>query len=206
MSINNIFNICKDNLVLKSALSYVIKNNTGNSNPYHNFEHISNVFLFCKEGAEYHNLPESETLDLLVAALFHDFNHSGGKFDDDTNIYNAKMALDAWYNESDTSVNIDNIKSYIDITRFPYNVESSMLNLPQQILRDADMGSIFTDNWFQTIMLGLSSEINQDISDFLEAQINFMKNMKPNSEWFKNEKFNLLKNKIEDLMLYAEFI
>lgn len=203
---NEVFKICKENPVLKSALSYVILNNTGNTNPYHSFEHLSNVFLYCKEGAEYHELPEKETLHLLLAALFHDFNHSGGELKDNANIANAKMGVSEWYKNSDVALDVEYINSLIDITEFPYTIQSNALNLPQQILRDADMGSIFTDNWFQTIMLGLSAETKTGLEAFLEQQKNFMSNLKGNTPWFQKTKLPMLQEKLEDLNLYAEFI
>ena len=153
---NQIFKICKDEPILKSALSYLIANNMGNTNPYHSFEHIANVFLNCVEAVEYHSIPEKEKINLLVAALFHDFNHSGGKYADNVNIENSLLGVQAWIKDrNDGDLEYEQIKSLIEITEFPYKVESNTLNLTQQILRDADMGSVFTDNWFQTIMLGL---------------------------------------------------
>lgn len=203
---NKIFEICKDIPVLKSALSYIINNNTGNVNPYHSFEHISNVFLFSLEGSEYHSVPEKEKINLLIAALFHDFNHSGGKFKDNINIDNAKLGVEAWAKENDDSIiDLEQIFSLINITEFPYTVDSNSLNLQQQILRDSDMGSVFTDNWFQTIMLGLSSEANIEYKDFLEQQKNFMSNMKANSPWFHETKIPLLQSKLDDLNTFMEY-
>lgn len=204
---NEVFKICQSDQVLKSALAYLIQNNTGNSNPYHCFEHSINVFLNCVEAAEYHELPEKERLNLLIAALFHDINHSAGKFKDSINIQNAKMAVQEWSDkQTDPRIDLEQIYSFIDITEFPYQTDANSLNLMQQILRDADMGSIFTSNWFQTIMLGLSSEAKTDLNTFVEQQKNFMKNLKPNTEWFKEKKMPLLEEKLADLDLYAEYI
>jgi len=204
---NKLFHICKEDSALKSAVSYIIAHNTGNTNPYHSFEHAANVFLHCVEGIEYHDVPEKEATNLLLSALFHDFNHSGGEFKDDTNISNAKMGVEEWAkDENDNRIDVDMINSFIEITEFPYKVESNSLNLPQQILRDSDMGSIFTDNWFQTIMLGLSEETGVGYEAFIEQQKNFMENMKPNTAWFQKTKMPLLQEKIDDLNMYAQFI
>lgn len=204
---NQLFHICKDDPILKSAVSYIIANNTGNTNPYHSFEHGANVFLHCVEAIEYHELPEKEAKNLLIAALFHDFNHSAGEMTDDVNISNAKMGVEEWAKEeTDGIIDVDLIYSMIDATQFPYQVDSNALNLPQQILRDADMGSIFTDNWFQTIMLGLSGEAGTGFEAFIEQQKNFMTNMKANTEWFRKTKMPMLQEKLDDLNMYAEFI
>ena len=204
---NEIFHICKEDPILKSALSYLIVNNMGNINPYHSFEHAANVFLSCVEAAEYHSIPEKEKLNLLVAAIFHDFNHSAGKMPDNVNIENALLGVQEWMKDRDDGlIDYEQIKSLIEITEFPYVIESNSLNLPQQILRDADMGSIFTDNWFQTIMLGLSGEIKIGLEAFIEQQKNFMSNMKPNTPWFLKTRMPMLQEKLDDLNLYAEFI
>lgn len=204
---NEIFEICKEDATLKSALSYVIMNNNGNVNPYHNFEHTTNVFLYCYEGSEYHSVPKKERLNLLISALFHDFNHSGGKMKDSININNAKLGVESWSKEhSDSNIDLEQIYALIEITEFPYNVSSNSLNLQQQILRDSDMGSIFTDNWFQTIMLGLSSESNTELTDFIDQQLNFMSNMKANTLWFKETKIDKIQDKIEQLNIFKEFI
>ena len=56
--------------------------------PYHNFRHMLHVMWLCHEACKFYRneLSRRQMRDLLIAALFHDFNHSGMLGDDDLNI------------------------------------------------------------------------------------------------------------------------
>ena len=67
----------------------LLKNNKGNHNPYHNSFHCLSVARACWEGSQAENLKEEDTRVLLIAAIYHDIHHSGGKSEDNVNIRNA---------------------------------------------------------------------------------------------------------------------
>jgi hypothetical protein len=46
---------------------------------YHNYQHLISVALICHDAAEYHKLTQRDTTLLMLAALYHDFGHSGKK-------------------------------------------------------------------------------------------------------------------------------
>lgn len=132
-----------DRLNLEPFLEFLHSFNASNTLPYHNYYHATCVFLNCYEGAWLTKLEDEETRGLCAGALFHDFNHSGGKLDDAENI---KRALDGLMNAqiyaesnllglSPTSLAI--AKSAIAITKDPF--EGGAKTFPEQIIMDADL-------------------------------------------------------------------
>ena len=69
--------------------------------PYHNIRHTLGVMYHIISIYEYSHtnsdcgfvLEDEDLYILLTSALFHDYNHSGGRFNDDANVYNAKNGL-----------------------------------------------------------------------------------------------------------------
>lgn len=64
---------------VKDIILFHFRNNKGLNLPYHNFYHGLVVTSSCIEAADFYNLEWKDVEKLMVAALFHDFNHSGGK-------------------------------------------------------------------------------------------------------------------------------
>jgi hypothetical protein len=162
--------------IFKNAYNYVLENNEGNKNPYHNNKHMLDVFknsmmLFDIYRKEY-GFKYRDRIEIGLAALFHDFNHSGGKLKDHENIDRAIVGLEYFLsNEYEPGVDIDNITSIIEATEFPHK-NINLTNL-QKIIRDADMLSSITDNWFEQ-MVALSSEFKKSLTNFIPIQINFV--------------------------------
>jgi hypothetical protein len=73
---------------------YFKKHNLSNSLPYHNEYHTECMVLNCLEGAYYEGVTGSQLRSLLVAALFHDFNHTGGEMEDGYNIHLTVKGLE----------------------------------------------------------------------------------------------------------------
>ena len=69
---------------LKSALSYILKNNKSIDLPYHNLQHTLCMLNRLDEYRSFAPIPSNYEYELIqIAILFHDFNHSGGKLTDD---------------------------------------------------------------------------------------------------------------------------
>src|ERR1017187_2297764 len=82
-----------DRLSLDPFFEFLSSLNCSNFLPYHNFYHASCMLLNCYEGACHEQLVGDELRGLCVGALFHDFNHSGGKLTDTRNVAIALEGL-----------------------------------------------------------------------------------------------------------------
>lgn len=169
--------------IFELAKTYISENNLV-ENDYHNTEHMINVFnnsmlLFNHYEKEY-QLEPYHKLVLGLAALFHDFNHSGGKLVDKENIKLALVALEEFLNEMCKSDLYDDIKSIIIATEFPHL--DMDLDILQKIIRDADtMGGII-EGW-QSVVSNLASEYNKTLVEFIPSQIKFLDVVKFNTDY-----------------------
>ena len=180
--------------IFYNAKTYILEKNIV-ENDYHNNEHMINVFnnamlLFDHYKDEY-GLTTYDKLILGLAALFHDFNHSGGKLKDSENIELALAALkefidtitksDMWYNRKMVNMLVYNsIEKIITATEFPHlDID---LDILQKIIRDADtMGGII-DGW-QSVVKNLASEYNKTLVEFIPTQIKFLNSVKFNTDY-----------------------
>jgi HD superfamily phosphodiesterase len=179
INLNNI-NICNN------IIQYIKEYNPSSDAPYHNNEHMITVYNFCKDISD--SIEHTDTLDLLVAALFHDFNHTMGKEKDNVNIQRAIEAFSDYYDNSltHTDVNKNTVINIIKITEYPYTIENSELNTNQKIIRDADLLQGAVDNWYDFIVVGLSKEMNIPIGHGLkEGLIKFRDNIEYNFDYSK---------------------
>jgi HD superfamily phosphodiesterase len=125
---------------LEYYLNVILTNNNGNTNLYHNFYHTQCVTTNCyKIAIDTDTYEENDIKILLIAALFHDFNHSGGKLKNDSE--NVKLAIEGFQKYTkESKEDTEFICDLIKITEFPYNADNdSKLSIRQQILRDADV-------------------------------------------------------------------
>jgi len=175
------------------AFDYVKKNNTSNNLPYHNWYHALCMVEKCIEGANYHNLPYRSIRHLVLAALFHDFDHTGGKSTDSINI---DRALKGWRNyeytflRSITSIDKQEVEGIIRVTEYPYVIEP--ICIEQKIIRDADLMQCLRPTWKEMIIVGLRQEMSiklgKDLTEeeMCEGQIKFLDAVKPHSDWGKD--------------------
>ena len=186
------------------ALKFIIENNKGNYNAYHNFEHLLTVnehtIKICK--IEIPNFEQDENLKLIMelASLFHDFNHTGVKGDDQININLAIKGFTEFYklNENDILIEQkDEIIRLIQFTKFPHIevLNDQLIN----IIRDADMCSTLNDNSIFTTVFGLAKEFNIDIKQQLKNQIVFVSNLKFNTNYCNHIWNNIFNNKLREL-------
>ncbi len=169
--------------ILGKALNFIISNSNSNYNPYHNLNHNITVTIFCYHIGNSEKIKSNEMKELLIAALFHDFNHSGGEKKDDVNINNAKKGIKNFFDENDIKdINLNTVYEILDATEFPYKIENSELNKQQKIIRDADLCQLFESTRLQTNYLGLQKETKIDFKQQLQNQKKFYAGIKFNTK------------------------
>lgn len=114
--------------------------NPSASLPYHNVGHCCTVALNCYEGAVWHELSHEKTRLLFLAGLYHDYNHSAGKYSDHVNIANAIAGAVQWCSqlESFSGREMDIMADNIRATVYPHVLFKGKRNLCQSIICDAD--------------------------------------------------------------------
>jgi len=199
-------------LGLQPAYYYVMDTNPSSGLPYHNNYHLQQVCKFALMGADFYKLSDMDKRLLAVAAIFHDYDHSGSGKDDDINIKRAvdafvKFNLDvkkfgefsSYFNEEETEVIIDLIKA----TRYPYinNTET----LLQEIIRDSDiLQGIFADDYINKIVLGIAKENGIPEDKMISGQIGFLKSTKFCTDWATNMYSKELPNAIKKVEMVIE--
>lgn len=160
------------------------------NNPYHNFRHIFHVLWLCYDACGFYRKVGAvgwtleRARNLLIAAIFHDYDHSGRTGRDDLEIQRAIDGLRKHIEEAD-KWNLEEIESIIKDTQFPYQVPGEKLGrLESQILRDADISQALSPVWLQQVIFGLALEMNVPPIKMLEMQESFLRNaIKPLTAW-----------------------
>jgi len=163
---------------------WIMQNNSGKYNPYHNNFHLESVAEIILTHLPFALKPEDFRSKIITAALFHDFNHSGGKLKNDDD--NIALALSGYYHFCDISnIEPDNdVIELIKCTRYPYQTDGSDLNEMQKILRDADiLQGMFCQNYINGIVRAISEEAGISFEKMLEGQEAFLTNTKFLTEW-----------------------
>lgn len=102
--------------------------------------------------------------DVLLAAFFHDDEHSCGGYDDDVNISLATASLIKATSGFMIKTRVKRCVQLIRGTRFPH--QEIVIDDPDQylqyvlLLRDADTMTMFHRDWFEQIYGGLYAEMN----------------------------------------------
>jgi hypothetical protein len=178
--------IIRYNPMLQKAFKYIIEESNSNYLPYHNLNHLLTVLKYTDKIAHGEEVYYDKRLPLHLAALFHDVNHSGGKLEDYENIENAEKAFEEFANIH-LNINKKFTRDEFDIysqvvhliraTQFPYSKPNSATNRFEKIIRDADMMQNFENNWINQTTLGLASESNTSIKDFIPKQRHFLESI-----------------------------
>jgi hypothetical protein len=176
--------------------------NASNVNlPYHNLQHMLAVTCSVYEGCKFYDISGVHMRNLLIAALFHDYNHTGLVGDDEVNIKIAVEGLKKHILLEDSD-SLITIVSYILATQFPH--KEGYDNLLMQIIRDADITYTMTEDWIQ-IILQLGVEFNLTPNQMLMGQIPFIQNtLKLSSEWAINNYSEKIQERIEEINLIIE--
>lgn len=168
-------------------IRYFSEKNESNNLPYHNWSHSINkmcMSLDIIQNCIPDRVSEEMTYHILIADLFHDFNHSGGEFEDDINIIRAvaalysedfKKVLNACAFDFSFSIKLHLIEKLICCTRFPY--ETHDIGTYEGIMRDSDMRPLLSEDMIQICVLNLSRENKSDLplKKLIDNQIKFIK-------------------------------
>lgn len=188
---------------LKKAFKYIVLNNEANYAPYHNINHLLTVTKYTYYALEFEDLLEQkEAKDLLLAAIFHDFNHSAGKKKDDENIKEAKKEVKKFIEKEKIDADLEFINKILDATQYPYVIESDKLDEFQAIIRDADLTQVFESNWIYQNIFGLSKELNVTPMEFMKGQRKFLESVKFNTVYGEQ----LMKKKWSQVMKEFELL
>lgn len=152
--------------------------------PYHNFRHMFHVLWLCYDACLFYQeqLTPRQKRNLLVAALFHDFNHSGMAGDDDLNIERAIRAFERHLVTEDVEATPD-IVELIKATQYPYTVPTNQLSLSGKIIRDADISQALSVAWVQQVIFGLAAEWRTQPIEVLKAQGSFLSQLSFATDW-----------------------
>lgn len=156
--------------------------------PYHNFRHIFHVVWLCHGACEFYReqLTKREMRNLLIAALFHDFDHGGRFGDDDLNIEKAIRGLRRHVLEEDR-LYLPDIEVLIRATQFPYDIKTEELPLLGKIIRDADLSQALSVAWVQQVIFGLAAEWGKSPLYILRIQGPFLEGLTFQTEWAQKQ-------------------
>lgn len=160
---------------MMSEYDWILKNNPSNTNPYHNLYHAECVAKNAYQLCEYYNVRNIK--QVVTAALFHDFGHTGRPNKDSVNIENAINGYRQYCIEQgnrEESIVIELIAA----TEFPHQTIITPNILECQILRDADMAQFIYDNWVQQIIFGLfQQELGFTLQEAITKEIEFLQSL-----------------------------
>jgi len=175
----------------------LFEKNKSNDLPYHNLFHTQCVLIYSYLISDSLKISKEEIRKILVAAIFHDFNHSGGKLTDDLNI---KEAISSFlkYSKEDNDTNKD-IISIIKATQYPYIIPDNILTINQKIIRDADLLQNVEPNFMNQVIRGLLiNELKIPFDKLKETELDFYKNLKFYTDYardkFESQKEFLISN------------
>lgn len=168
----------------------ILFNNASNTfNPYHNFRHITHFLWLCFDAINFYledglTKTKKEIRELLIAAMFHDFDHTGVAGPDVINIERAVSALRRYCHPDDRS-SIDIMEFFIRLSEYPHKIPSEEIDIFAQIMRDADMAQSLSLAWIQQVIFGLAAEKGVAPIEMLKSQDSFLCNLKFTTEWAK---------------------
>lgn len=185
--------IISEHRLLKAGFRYVLGNNQAQMAPYHNTWHLMCMVKYVdwimrseKDAGYAWQEDELDELAVLLAAMFHDVNHTMGRETDDVNVANSKRAFSEFLNIVDEDdIREEWLKTrvhkLIDATQFPYVIPVSELSYDQKIMRDADFMQAYEDAWFYHIIIGIGTELKKPVLSELKRNILFHKDVTMNT-------------------------
>lgn len=168
--------------------------------PYHSSFHERAMIASVYDASLYYKLSTRDTCHLLLAAAFHDCNHSAGAKPDSQNINEAVMAFNDAINSyelfslltaSELAIRPDEVIRLIRTTEYPYVKPPT--DLLEEIMRDADLSMIYLSGVMATeLFVGLYHELKIKLpamswTDYVSGMEDFYKKHPVSSEWAKNQ-------------------
>lgn len=196
------FSIIKE-LNLEYYLNIILTKNASNVIPYHNLKHtltmMTNAYDIWSDSETKIDKIEKELRAICIAALFHDFNHSGGTLQSDSD--NISLAIDAWrkYSKEDPFW-LGFVEGLIRGTQYPYTSNEPTIFV--KILRDADMMQWFEDDFISHTLMGLNKEMLGKSSlsiQMLEGQLKFMTGAKWHTPFAKDKYEKHFSTKVDQI-------
>lgn len=134
-------------LDLIEMFDHILKENPSGDLPYHSSLHMYEVAylahtLLCHEMASdeqrYQGNRENLERQVICAGLWHDFDHSGGRYVDSVNVSRARHAFANYHAENTTlKVHAGSVDQLIKVTEYPFNLVPE--TLAEKCIRDADL-------------------------------------------------------------------
>ncbi len=175
------------------------------NNPYHNYRHMTHVMWLCHDAARYYRMQPRQARDLVIGALFHDFDHTGKAGPDRVNIDRALEGFTRHTHRLDRGNSALNIIDIIEATEYPHQESSFSSSLVAKIIRDADLAQGLDPAWTQQVVLGLAAEWGKTPLEVLKMQIPFYQNLEFKTEWarqrFPQEAISDKINECEEMLL-----
>lgn len=165
------FDIIGSNETLKKMFRWYMDYNSSLSAPYHNLNHTLGMmqlvidFTLKSRQRDYgFRIDDEGMFILLVSALFHDFNHTAGRFDDSVNIHHALTGLRDCVStlemtEPEKEKLVSVCSEIIRATEYPYIMDDSELTLYQRIIREFDILVVMYDDFVSQCLFGLIEEM-----------------------------------------------
>ncbi|HTZ38364.1 MAG TPA: HD domain-containing protein [Stellaceae bacterium] len=158
-------------------------------NPYHNFRHTMHVTWLSHKACRYYRneLSPRRMRHLLIATMFHDFNHPGHPHpgEEDPDRINIRVAVKGLRRHivAEDRASLRDIETLIEATHFPYRQTDTNLDLAEQIIRDADLAQALSPVWIQQVVIGLALEGGIPPLDILKLQPRFLGGLHFNTDW-----------------------
>ena len=171
---------------LGDMVRWILENNSSQALPYHNFNHSLWVAHYIHDAHLLETNGETPPRELITAALFHDFDHSGGFFTDDSkNIERAIAGFSRWCAEhSENSDFYITVADLIGWTQYPFREKSPTVEIA--CLRDADMMQHCNDTLLANFV-GIKKELFKydSYDEYTEKSLAFLRNLHYETEYGK---------------------
>ena len=216
--IDEILNII-DEYSLGRCVQWILKHNPSQALPYHSFNHSIWVAYYADQAYRYERPDAVTPRALLLAALFHDFDHSGGFFiSDGKNIMRATMGY-ANYVLDTFNAEMDIVESLIIETTYPHSKRDAYLDDKKEsrntdeyrfmanCLRDAD----FMQNCNEALLsnfVGIKEELFRSMpyAEYTAKTIEFLKSISYHTPYGKYMGQLRLNHAIERMERFQQLI
>ena len=190
-----------DTYQLGDAVRFVLENNPSQTLPYHSTHHALTVMLVVNEAWQYDQKlfysKRSEDMgdtpkELLLAALFHDYNYQ--VFERGQDHHNIQAALQGWkaywtQSPGGTEMSYSTVHTLIRSTEVPHTYHRDYDGYMQMVccLQDADFSCHSTDTIFGPL-IGIKGEYfdKMDWPKYLEESMDWYGSVLYKTSWGRN--------------------